>query len=80
VKYTKNNLKRVTSLRKLKAADAETASVLKVVTIVVNAVMAGQSARTTSAGVADTTHNSLITMSKENEYGHQISKNSDQTA
>jgi hypothetical protein len=68
------------SLRNPIAADDVTVSVLKVVTIVVNAVMAGQSARTTSAEVADTTHNSLITMSKENEYGHQFSKNSDQTA
>jgi hypothetical protein len=68
------------SLRSPTAADDVTVSVLKVVTTVVNAVMAGQSARNTSAEVEGTTHISLITTSKENEYGHQIRKNSDQTA
>jgi len=33
-------------------------------------VIADQNARTTSGEVADTTHSSLIMMSKEDEYGH----------
>jgi hypothetical protein len=60
------------SLRKLKAADDAIVSVLKVVTIAVNAVIADQNARTTSeeVEVAGTTHSRLIMMGKEDEYGH----------
>ncbi len=66
----KSNLKRDTSLRNLTAVGGATVSALKVVTTAANAVMVDQNARTTSVEAADTTHNRLIMMSKELEYGH----------
>jgi hypothetical protein len=72
VKYTKNNLKRVTSLHKPIAEGGGTAeSVLKIVMIEANAATAVQNARITSAGVAGTIHISLIMICKEDEYGHE---------
>ena len=62
------------------AVGGATASDLKVVTTEANAVMVDQNAHTTSVEAAGTTHNRSIMMNKELEYGHEIRKNSDETA
>jgi hypothetical protein len=66
----KSNLKKDTSLRNPIAVGGATASVPKVVTTGVNAVMVDQSVLTTSGEAAGTTHNRLIMTSKELDYGH----------